>query len=166
MDSLMHTVSFYPIGNADTCLIVLNNDRKIIFDYANTHDPDDDADLRIDLEKEIRNSIGSAKKVDVLAFSHLDKDHYQRASDLFWLDHAVKYQGDDRIKIETLWVPVAAIIEYIATIITLEPGDIISTGTIAGVGSTTGNFMQPGDRVEIEISKIGVLRNTVAASKK
>jgi 2-keto-4-pentenoate hydratase/2-oxohepta-3-ene-1,7-dioic acid hydratase in catechol pathway len=62
--------------------------------------------------------------------------------------------------------PVASIIEYICAIITLEPGDIISTGTIAGVGSTTGNFMQPGDRVEIEISKIGVLRNTVAASKK
>ena len=61
---------------------------------------------------------------------------------------------------------VADIIEYISTIITLEPGDIISTGTISGVGATTGNFMKKGDRVEIEISKIGVLRNTVAASKK
>ena len=62
--------------------------------------------------------------------------------------------------------PIADIIEYISTIITLEPGDLISTGTISGVGSTTGNFMKSGDRVEIEISKIGVLRNTVAASKK
>ena len=62
--------------------------------------------------------------------------------------------------------PVADIIEYISAIITLEPGDLISTGTISGVGATTGTFMQPGDQVEIEISNIGVLRNKVAASKK
>ena len=61
---------------------------------------------------------------------------------------------------------VADIIEYISAIITLEPGDIISTGTISGVGATTGTFLKPGDRVEIEISKIGVLKNNVAASKK
>jgi 2,4-didehydro-3-deoxy-L-rhamnonate hydrolase len=61
---------------------------------------------------------------------------------------------------------VADIIEYISAIITLEPGDIISTGTISGVGATTGTFLKAGDRVEIEISKIGVLKNNVAASKK
>jgi 2-keto-4-pentenoate hydratase/2-oxohepta-3-ene-1,7-dioic acid hydratase in catechol pathway len=62
--------------------------------------------------------------------------------------------------------PVAMIIEYISAIITLEPGDLISTGTVSGVGATTGTFMKPGDSVEIEISKIGVLRNRVAASKR
>ena len=62
--------------------------------------------------------------------------------------------------------PVDMIIEYISAIITLEPGDLISTGTISGVGATTGTFMKPGDRVEIEISEIGVLRNGVAASKR
>lgn len=61
---------------------------------------------------------------------------------------------------------IADIIEYISAIITLEVGDIISTGTISGVGATTGTFLKPGDRVEIEISKIGVLKNNVAASKK
>jgi 2-keto-4-pentenoate hydratase/2-oxohepta-3-ene-1,7-dioic acid hydratase in catechol pathway len=61
---------------------------------------------------------------------------------------------------------VADIIEYISAIITLEPGDIISTGTVSGVGATTGTFLKAGDRVEIEISKIGVLKNNVAASKK
>jgi 2,4-diketo-3-deoxy-L-fuconate hydrolase len=61
---------------------------------------------------------------------------------------------------------VAQVIEYISAIITLEPGDLISTGTVSGVGSTTGTFLQPGDKVEIEISQIGVLRNKVAASKK
>lgn len=62
--------------------------------------------------------------------------------------------------------PVAQVIEDISAIITLEPGDLISTGTIAGVGATTGEFLKPGDRVEIEISLIGVLRNKVAASRK
>ena len=62
--------------------------------------------------------------------------------------------------------PVNKIIEYISAIVTLEPGDLISTGTISGVGSTTGTFMKPGDKVQIEISSIGVLKNTVAASKK
>ncbi len=62
--------------------------------------------------------------------------------------------------------PVASIIEYIAAIITLEPGDIISTGTVSGVGATTGQFLQPGDIVEIEISRIGTLHNKISASKK
>jgi 2-keto-4-pentenoate hydratase/2-oxohepta-3-ene-1,7-dioic acid hydratase in catechol pathway len=62
--------------------------------------------------------------------------------------------------------PVDKIIEYISAIITLEPGDLISTGTISGVGATTGTYMKPGDQVQIEISQIGVLKNSVAASKK
>ena len=62
--------------------------------------------------------------------------------------------------------PVNKIIEYISAIITLEPGDLISTGTISGVGATTGTFMKKGDKVEIEISGIGVLKNSVAESKK
>ena len=61
---------------------------------------------------------------------------------------------------------VAEVISYISAIITLEPGDIISTGTVAGVGVTTGQFLKSGDKVHIEISKIGVLANGVAASKK
>lgn len=62
--------------------------------------------------------------------------------------------------------PVDKIIEYISAIITLEPGDLISTGTISGVGATTGTYMKPGDQVQVEISKIGILKNSVAASKK
>lgn len=62
--------------------------------------------------------------------------------------------------------PVKRIIEYISAFVLLEPGDIISTGTIAGVGVASGTFMKPGDKVEIEISGIGTLRNRVAASKR
>lgn len=49
------------------------------------------------------------------------------------------------------------IIEEITSFMTLEPGDVIATGTPAGVGP-----LAPGDIVEVEISGIGVLRNYVA----
>ncbi len=55
--------------------------------------------------------------------------------------------------------PVAAIIAFVSAIVTLEPGDIISTGTPSGVGNTTGTYLKPGDRMEAAIEGIGVLRN-------
>lgn len=45
---------------------------------------------------------------------------------------------------------------------TLMPGDLILTGTPAGVGSGRGRFLAPGDRVVAEIEKIGVLTNSIA----
>ena len=57
------------------------------------------------------------------------------------------------------------IIEYLSAIVTLEPGDLISTGTAAGVGSATQTYLEPGDKVEIEIEKIGILPNTCKAGK-
>jgi 2-keto-4-pentenoate hydratase/2-oxohepta-3-ene-1,7-dioic acid hydratase in catechol pathway len=56
---------------------------------------------------------------------------------------------------------VAETIEWISQFVTLQPGDIIATGTPSGVGSATGRFLQPGDTVEVEISGLGVLRNPV-----
>ena len=53
------------------------------------------------------------------------------------------------------------LVEFASRLMTLEPGDIISTGTPSGVGSSTGTFLKAGDVVEIKIDKIGVLRNTV-----
>jgi hypothetical protein len=41
----------------------------------------------------------------------LDDDHCCGSGDFFWLEHALKYQGEDRIKIRELWVPAAAILE-------------------------------------------------------
>ena len=57
--------------------------------------------------------------------------------------------------------PVAAIIAFMSQFVTLEPGDIISTGTPAGVGSATGTYLQPGDLVRATISGIGTLENPV-----
>jgi len=59
--------------------------------------------------------------------------------------------------------PVAAVIEFISSFVTLEPGDIISTGTAQGVGHTTGVYLQPGDQIEASISSIGVLKTPVEA---
>lgn len=59
--------------------------------------------------------------------------------------------------------PVAAIIEFISSFVTLEPGDIISTGTPAGVGSTTGTFVKPGDTLTARIDQIGTLVTPVLA---
>jgi len=55
------------------------------------------------------------------------------------------------------------LIEYSSTIFDLVPGDVIATGTPAGVGFTRKPpiFLKPGDVVEVEIENIGVLRNPV-----
>lgn len=55
------------------------------------------------------------------------------------------------------------LVEYLSTVMTLEPGDIIATGTGGGVGvkMKPRGYMQPGDVVRVEIEKIGVLENPV-----
>ncbi|MCZ6750746.1 MAG: fumarylacetoacetate hydrolase family protein, partial [Acidobacteria bacterium] len=60
---------------------------------------------------------------------------------------------------------VPAILEFLSRGMTLEAGDIISTGTPEGVGlgRTPPEYLQDGDLVESEVEGIGVLRNRVAA---
>ena len=62
---------------------------------------------------------------------------------------------------------VPALIEYISSVVTLEPGDIVSTGTPAGVGYTRKppRYLRPGDEVIIRIQGIGELRNPVIGEK-
>jgi 2,4-diketo-3-deoxy-L-fuconate hydrolase len=59
--------------------------------------------------------------------------------------------------------PVAAVIAFISSFVTLEPGDMISTGTAAGVGNTTATYLQPGDQIEAYIESIGTLVSPVQA---
>ncbi len=59
--------------------------------------------------------------------------------------------------------PVAAVIEFVSNLVTLEPGDIISTGTPAGVGNSTGTYLKPGDVIEASIGMIGTLVSPVTA---
>jgi 2-keto-4-pentenoate hydratase/2-oxohepta-3-ene-1,7-dioic acid hydratase in catechol pathway len=54
-------------------------------------------------------------------------------------------------------------IAYLSTVMTLEPGDILATGTPAGVGIASGSFLQPGDVVRVEIAGLGVIENLMVA---
>ena len=56
--------------------------------------------------------------------------------------------------------PVPALVSFISAVMTLEPGDVISSGTPPGVGP-----LSPGDVVEVEIEGIGVLRNPVVGAQ-
>lgn len=67
------------------------------------------------------------------------------------LNGIVKQQGTT----SDLIFPVAHLLRYITAAMTLEPGDLIPTGTPAGVGP-----VEPGDRIQIEIDGLGVLENT------
>jgi 2-keto-4-pentenoate hydratase/2-oxohepta-3-ene-1,7-dioic acid hydratase in catechol pathway len=60
---------------------------------------------------------------------------------------------------------VGALVEYLSQAFTLEPGDVVFTGTPAGVGSTRSprEYLREGDVVRIEITGLGVLENRVAA---
>lgn len=69
---------------------------------------------------------------------------------------------------DLLIIGIPALIRYCSTIVTLEPGDVIVTGTPGGVGAkrTPPLWMKHGDVVEVEISGIGVLRNPVVAESR
>jgi 2-keto-4-pentenoate hydratase/2-oxohepta-3-ene-1,7-dioic acid hydratase in catechol pathway len=60
---------------------------------------------------------------------------------------------------------VARLVSYLSLAMTLEPGDVVSTGTPAGVGFVRDppRFLQPGQTVRVEIERVGVLENPVVA---
>jgi 2-keto-4-pentenoate hydratase/2-oxohepta-3-ene-1,7-dioic acid hydratase in catechol pathway len=72
---------------------------------------------------------------------------------------AARVNGNIRQQSNTKYLlfDVPFLIAFISNVMTLLPGDVILTGTPAGVGP-----LQPGDEVEIEIDGIGILRNSVA----
>jgi len=56
---------------------------------------------------------------------------------------------------------ILVLVSFVSQVMTLEPGDLIATGTPAGVGP-----LAAGDVVEVEIPGVGVLRNPVVAEKR
>ena len=79
------------------------------------------------------------------------------------LQMQLKVNGEVRQKANTsqMIYPVADIVSFLSYIMTLEPGDVIATGTPAGVAMVTGRFLQPGDTIECAIEKLGTLTNTL-----
>lgn len=79
------------------------------------------------------------------------------------LEMELKVNGETRQKSNTgnMIYSVADIVSFISYIMTLEPGDIIATGTPAGVAVATGNFLKAGDSIECRIEKLGTLKNTL-----
>ena len=114
----MHKLTFFPLGNADCIRIDLNNGRTLLLDYAHMGDPADDDDLRCNLPRELRDELGKRDYFDVVAFTHLDRDHYARSTEFFYFEHIKKYQddvdGEPRIKMNEMWVPAAIITEPLA----------------------------------------------------
>ena len=66
---------------------------------------------------------------------------------------------------DQLIFPVEELVAFVSGVCTLAPGDLIFTGTPPGVGFVRKPpvFLKPGDTVEVEIEKLGVLRNPVVA---
>ena len=107
----MHKITLFPLGNADTSLLELANGTRILIDYADMKDSTNTEDKRIDLPKELRKLLGDDDAIDVVVFTHIDTDHINGSPELFNLLHADMYQSEDRIDINEMWVPAAAIIE-------------------------------------------------------
>jgi 2-keto-4-pentenoate hydratase/2-oxohepta-3-ene-1,7-dioic acid hydratase in catechol pathway len=83
----------------------------------------------------------------------------QRLDLRLWVNGNLKQQANTSDMIDG----VAALIAAASKILTLEPGDVIATGTPDGVGLPRGEFLRPGDLVEMEVADFGRLSNPVMA---
>jgi hypothetical protein len=114
MENLMVAkIHFFPLGNADTLRLDLADGRKVLVDYADMRCPGDEDDVRCDLPTELRRDLSKARRdnFDAVCITHLDDDHCKGFGEFFWLAHAKCYQDDERVRIDELWVPAAAITE-------------------------------------------------------
>ena len=83
------------------------------------------------------------------------------------LEITLRLNGEVRQHSNTrqLVFPPAVLVSRLSQTLALEPGDVISTGTPAGIGAKQNppNFLKEGDRIEIDVAGIGVLHNPVGA---
>lgn len=109
----MHKVIFYPVQNGDTSQIILDNGKRILFDFRHLSCGEDEDEPAIDLKAQLKEELSKAKRdyFDVLALTHGDLDHIAHSTEFFELRHAPKYQGNGRIKVNELWVPAAMLLE-------------------------------------------------------
>jgi 2-keto-4-pentenoate hydratase/2-oxohepta-3-ene-1,7-dioic acid hydratase in catechol pathway len=84
----------------------------------------------------------------------------QRLDVRLWVNGELKQSANTADMIDG----VAALVAAASELMTLEPGDVIATGTPAGVGVPRGEFLHPGDVVELEVADFGRLSNPVVAA--
>lgn len=103
----------YPVGNGDTTLLDPESHRLVLIDFCNRPADAADDDKRVDLAPALDAELNRAHQdaFEVVAFTHLDLDHIGGASSYFHFDHNKKYQGGNRRRIGTMWVPAAIITE-------------------------------------------------------
>ena len=74
-----------------------------------------------------------------------------------WVNSELKQDGNTA----NMVLDVSQLIADASSLVTLEPGDVILTGTPAGVGASSGTFLHPGDLVEVEITGVGRISNRI-----
>ncbi len=81
------------------------------------------------------------------------------------LEMVLTLNGEERQRSSTgdMIYNIADQIAYLSTVMTLLPGDVISTGTPSGVGIASNRFMVPGDVVRVEITGLGAIENRFVA---
>lgn len=99
-------IKFYPVGNGDTTLITTETKDNILIDFNYIKERKE-----FDLLHNFKKDIGDKKSINVMIITHMDKDHVGGFAECFNLLHAQKYQSDERIHINELWVPAAVILE-------------------------------------------------------
>lgn len=79
------------------------------------------------------------------------------------LDMELTVNGQVRQKANTsqMIFGIDEIVSFVSHLMTLEPGDVIATGTPHGVGMATGDFLKPGDIIEAKIEGLGAITNTM-----
>ena len=102
----MTKITFYPLGNADTTLVQLQDERAILIDYCHKEEG-------FDLKEALKTYLKDSEKndFDIVAFTHADKDHVSGMEDFFWLEYAKQYQSKERPKVKELWVPAVMVTE-------------------------------------------------------
>ncbi|MCH8097662.1 MAG: fumarylacetoacetate hydrolase family protein [Proteobacteria bacterium] len=107
-----------------------------------------------------KNFDGSAPLGPWLTPAHLVKDVYDQSIKL-WVNDELMQDGNSGDMHFTIEEQIA----YLSQQLTLMPGDVIATGTPAGVGRPRGIFLEPGDGVTATIGDLGSLDITIEAPK-
>ena len=98
------TITFFPEGNAECVFLELDNEKRMLMDYANMHSSDP-------RYTDLTESFKDIDTFDVVMFTHPHDDHVKGASDFFYFDHAIKYQTGERAKIKELWISAAFLLD-------------------------------------------------------